>query len=157
MLSLAYQFGNPNKAPLENEYEHVKAENDWTAEQVSQFPDRFRAFCGVNPLRAYALREIDRCSKDARLRFGLKLHFGISGLELDNPEHVKQLRRVFSAANHHRMAIVVHLHPSVTRKRPYGAREARVFLDQVLPVASDVTVQIAHLAGAGTYDGTRGG
>src|SRR3954452_9218207 len=45
VLSLAYQFGNPNRPPVEDEYARVKAENDWTAQQVSQFPDRLRAFC----------------------------------------------------------------------------------------------------------------
>ena len=49
------------------------------------------------------------------------------------------------------MAIVVHLRSSVTRKRPYGAPQARAFLDDILPSAPDVTVQIAHLAGAGGY------
>lgn len=37
-------------------------------------------------------------------------------------------------------------------RRPYGAEQARIFLDKVLPVAPDVTVQIAHLCGAGGYD-----
>src|SRR4029077_12085581 len=30
-LPLAYQFSNPNGPLVENEYEHVKAENDWTS------------------------------------------------------------------------------------------------------------------------------
>jgi len=50
------------------------------------------------------------------------------------------------------MAIVVHMRSSVTRKRPYGSAEARRFLNEVLTAAPDVTVQIAHLAGAGGYD-----
>ena len=40
---------------------------------------------------------------------------------------------------------------SVTVKRPYGAAQARAFLDDVLPSAPDVTVQVAHMAGAGGY------
>ena len=39
----------------------VKAENDWTAQQVAQYPDRLRAFCSVNPLKPYALDEVARC------------------------------------------------------------------------------------------------
>jgi uncharacterized protein len=42
--------------------------------------------------------------------------------------------------------------PAATRKRPYGAAHARAFIDEVLPSAPDVTVQIAHMAGAGGYD-----
>lgn len=152
VLSLAYQYGNPNRPPVEDEYARVKAENDWTAAQVAEFPDRLRAFCGVNPLKAYALTEIARCSKDPYLRSGLKLHFGNSDVDLDNPEHVEQLRRVFQAADQQGMAIAVHMHASVTRHRPYGAKEARIFLAEVLPAAPHIPVQIAHLAGAGGYD-----
>jgi predicted TIM-barrel fold metal-dependent hydrolase len=152
ILSVAYQFGNPNKPAIENEYAHVKAENDWTSEQVARFPDRLRGFCGVNPLKEYAIEEIERCAKDPHLHFGLKLHFGNSDVDLDDPQHVERLRRVFRAAHERRMAILVHLRSSVTRQRPYGAKQARVFLDEVLSAAPDVSVQIAHLAGAGGYD-----
>jgi uncharacterized protein len=47
------------------------------------------------------------------------------------------------------MAIVVHLRASISRKRPYGVAQAKVFLEQVLPLAQDVVVQVAHLAGTG--------
>lgn len=152
VLSVAYQFGNPNRPPIENEYAQVKAENDWTSRQVTRFPDRLLGFCSVNPLKDYALEEIARCAKDRQLRTGLKLHFGNSDVDLNNAQHVEQLRRVFSAANTRQMAIVVHMRSSVTRKRPYGENEARMFLNEVLPAAPDVAVQIAHLAGAGGYD-----
>jgi predicted TIM-barrel fold metal-dependent hydrolase len=152
VLSVAYQFGNPNRPPIENEYAQVQAENDWTSRQVARFPDRLLGFCSVNPLKDYALDEIARCAKDRRLLFGLKLHFGNSDVDLNNRQHVDQLRRVFSTANGLQMAIVVHMRSSVTQKRSYGANEARIFLNDVLPAAPDVVVQIAHLAGAGGYD-----
>jgi predicted TIM-barrel fold metal-dependent hydrolase len=152
ILSLAYQYGNPNLPPIADEYTKVKAENDWTAQQVSLYPGRLWAFCSVNPLKDYALGEIARCAKNPRLRTGLKMHFGNSDIDLDNPQHVAQLRRVFRAADDRHIAIVIHMRSSVTRKRPYGAKEARIFLNQVLPSAPNVTVQIAHLAGSGGYD-----
>ena len=111
-----------------------------------------RGFCSVNPLKDYAIEELARCAKDPQLHIGLKLHFGNSDVDLDNPQHVEQLRRVFRAANEHRMAIAVHLRSSVTRKRRYGEAQARVFLNVVFPAAPDVPIQIAHLAGAGGYD-----
>jgi predicted TIM-barrel fold metal-dependent hydrolase len=152
VLSLAYQYGNPNRPPVKDEYARVKEENDWTARQVAEFPARLRAFCGVDPLKAYALSEIARCAKDPYLHYGLKLHFGNSDVNLDDPRQVAQVRRVFQAADEQGMAIVVHLRSSVTRKRSYGAREAGIFLREVLPAAPHVPVQIAHLAGAGGYD-----
>jgi uncharacterized protein len=152
ILSLAYQYGNPNKPAVKDEYTKVKAENDWTARQVAQYPGRLRAFCGVDPLKDYAQQEIARCAKDPYLHFGLKLHFGNSDVNMEEPQEVAKVRAVFQAADQHGMPIVVHMHPSVTRHRPYGEKEARIFLNEVLPAAAQVPVQIAHLAGAGGYD-----
>jgi len=152
VLSLAYQYGNPNKPPVPDEYAQVQRENDWTASQVAQYPDRLRAFCGVNPLKSYAFSEIERCAKNPYLHYGLKLHFGNSDVDIDDPRQVLQLRRVFQAADEHGMAIVIHMRSSVTRKRPYGAKEATAFLTEVLPSAPHVPIQVAHLAGAGGFD-----
>jgi predicted TIM-barrel fold metal-dependent hydrolase len=152
VLSLAYQYGNPNRPPVTDEYVHVQRENNWTARQVAEYPDRLRAFCGVDPLKPYAIAEIERCAKDRYLHNGLKLHFGNSDVDLDDPHQVELLRRVFHSADKHGMAIVVHMRPSVTRNRPYGATEAEIFLKEVLPSAAHVPIQIAHLAGAGGFD-----
>ena len=152
VLSLGYQYANPNRPALDDEYARVKEENDWTSEQVAEHPARLRGFCGLNPLEDYAVQELARCAQDLRLSSGLKLHLGNSDVDLQKADHVARLRRVFGAANGRRMAIVVHLRSSVTRKRPYGANVARVFLNDVLTAAPDVTIQIAHLAGAGGYD-----
>ncbi len=152
VLSVAYSFSNPNKPPVPNEYAHVMAENDWTSAQVAKYPDRLLGICSVNPLRPYALEEIARCAKDPNLRTGLKLHFGNSDVNLDNPNDVTKVRRVFRTANAQGMAIVVHMHANIDHHRPYGAKEARIFLEQILPEAPGVTVQIAHLAGGGGYD-----
>ncbi len=152
VMSIAYDFANPYKPAVPNEYEHVKAENNWAGAQVAQYPKRLVGFCSVNPLRPYALAEIARCAKNPNLRTGLHLHFGNSDVNLDNPEDLARVRRVFRAANQHHMALLVHLHANVDHHRPYGAKEARIFLEQVIPEAPDATIEIAHLAGAGGYD-----
>jgi predicted TIM-barrel fold metal-dependent hydrolase len=153
VLSVAYMWANPS-LHIENEYEKVRAMNDWTSRQVAEYPDRLRGFCGVNPIRPWALEEIARCARDPQLHYGLKLHFGNSAVDVDNPEHVTSLKAVFRAANRNRMAIVVHMHASFSLRLPYGRREAEVFLNELLPEAPDVPVQIAHLAGGGSYDDT---
>jgi predicted TIM-barrel fold metal-dependent hydrolase len=152
VLSMAYRYGNPNHPPVADEYARVKAENDWVSAQIGQYPDRLRGFCGVDPLKSYALAEIARCALDPRLHFGLKLHFGNSDVDLDNSDHVAALRKVFQSAAAHQMAIVVHMHASISSHRPYGAKEAQIFLTQVLPAAAGTYVQIAHFAGSGGYD-----
>ena len=152
VLSVAYMVGSPARS-VADEYARVRTENDWTGAQAAQYPDRLRAFGSFNPLKEYALDELARCAGNPNLRHGIKLHFGNSDVQLDNPAHVEQLRRVFRAANEHRMAIVVHLRASISRQRPYGAAQARVFLEHLLPLVPDIPVQVAHLAGSGPgYD-----
>lgn len=146
VLSLAYWYGSVHrKTPVENEYAKVQAENDWTVQQAARYPDRLVPFCSVNPLKDYALQEVERCAKMPTVK-GMKLHFGNSGVDVKDPKHVETLRRFFRAANAKRLAIVAHLW---VRGGSYGREHSEIFLNQILPEAPDVTVQIAHLAGAG--------
>ena len=151
VLSTAYIFEQPSRK-IDNAREKLVADNDWTAQQVAQFPDRLIGFCGVNPLKDYALDEIARCARNPYLRRGLKLHFGNAVVDYHNAQHIAQVQRVFRAANDHGMAIVVHTRASVTAKMRYGRDEALIFLNEMLPSAPDVAVQIAHLTGAGGYE-----
>jgi predicted TIM-barrel fold metal-dependent hydrolase len=151
VLSVAYTWGSANRT-VSDEYENVKRENDWASQQVARYPDRMRVFCSVNPLKSYALAEIDRCAADVNLRRGLKLHFGNSDVDLANRDDVAQVRKIFQAASAHRMPIVVHMRTSISKKRAYGRSEALVFLNELLPAAGEMPVQIAHLGGAGGYD-----
>ena len=150
VLSMAYGFARES-LQVANELEKVRAENDWTAEQVAQHPERLRGFCSVNPVRDYAVEEIARCARNPNIRSGLKLHFGASDVRLGDSAHVARVRRVFRAANERRMAIVVHMRASVDKKRPYGARNAEVFLNELVAAAPDIPIQVAHLGGAGGY------
>jgi predicted TIM-barrel fold metal-dependent hydrolase len=148
VLSIAYQFG-PDRNENPSEYPKVRAENDWTADQVAKYPDRLRAFCSFNPLRSYALEELDRCAKSGRFR-GLKLHFGNSGVDFSQPSDVEAVARVFRAANERKMPIVVHFSPR--GGVPYGRQFVQTFFDKVLPGAPDIPIQIAHLASQGHLD-----
>jgi predicted TIM-barrel fold metal-dependent hydrolase len=134
VLSVAYILGDPKGTPP-GEYDKVKAENDWTSRQVARFPERLVGFCSINPLKAYALDELARCAKDPQLRRGLKLHFANSRVDYHNPAHIDRLRDLFAAANKYRMAIVVHMRTSISAKIPYGAPEARIFLNEIVPAA----------------------
>lgn len=147
LLANGYSFGRPGSEPP-NEYGAVKADNDWVAGQAALFPKRLVAFCGFNPLKDYALDELARCSKDPNLRRGIKLHFGSSDVQTEIPAHFEKLKKVFQAANSQRMAIVVHMRASISKKRPYGPEQARAFLE-LLSFAPDVPVQVAHLASSG--------
>ena len=98
VLSTAYIFEQPSRK-ADHAAEKLKRDNDWTSKQVAQFPDRLVGFCGLNPLKDYALEELARCAADPNLRRGLKLHFGNSVVDYHNPEHIARVRGVFRAAN----------------------------------------------------------
>jgi predicted TIM-barrel fold metal-dependent hydrolase len=149
VLSTAYIFEQPSRN-VDHAEEKLKRDNDWTSTQVALFPDRLIGFCGLNPLKDYALEELARCAADPNLRRGLKLHFGNSVVDFHNPAHIAQVRRIFQAANDRRMAIVAHVRASVTAKLPWGRDEAAIFLNELLPAAPDVVVQVAHLGSAGS-------
>jgi predicted TIM-barrel fold metal-dependent hydrolase len=47
VLSAAYMYGSPSRT-VADELAKVRAENDWTAEQVAQYPDRLMGFCEMD-------------------------------------------------------------------------------------------------------------
>jgi len=156
VLSVAYSWSKPSRH-VPNDSVHVREENDWVASQVARYPDRLRGFCSVNPARSYALAEIERCAGNPMLHTGLKLHIGNSELDYHNADDIAKLRQVFRTANQKHMAIVIHMHASISQRLHYGRDEAQIFYDSVLSAAPDIPVQIAHLAGAGGYDSTTDG
>lgn len=148
VLSAAYAYGLPART-IDHEYARVRAENDWVAAQAARHPERLVALCSFNPLKDYALLELGRCATSPGFGRGIKLDFAASDVQLDQPAHVERLRQVFRAANARGMAIVMDMRASRALGRPYGAAQARVLLEQVLPYAPDVPVQVSHLAGNG--------
>ncbi|MDQ3800857.1 MAG: amidohydrolase family protein [Acidobacteriota bacterium] len=143
VLSVAFWFGSAFRK-TKDEYAKVKAENDWLAQQVARFPERLVGFCSFNPLKDYALEELDRCAKNPHFK-GLKLHFGNSGVNVLDAQHVEKLRAVFRAANEKRFPIIAHLW--ITGK--YGAEHSEAFLNRVVSAAPDIPIQIAHMAASG--------
>ncbi|HKQ52200.1 MAG TPA: amidohydrolase family protein [Pyrinomonadaceae bacterium] len=150
VLSVAYQWGTRYACPNcteEEEYAKVRAENDYVAQQVARYPERLVGFCSFNPLKGYALKELDRCRSVLHLA-GLKLHLGNSRVDVRKPEHAEKLRQVFRAANERKVPVVIHLWTNPAYETE-GGEHAKVFLAQILPEAPDITVQIAHMAGGG--------
>jgi predicted TIM-barrel fold metal-dependent hydrolase len=69
-----------------------------------------------------------------------------SRIDVLNPEHVEKLRTVFRAANEKQFPVLIHLWTSAGN---YGRAHAEAFLKEILPVAPNITVQIAHMAASG--------
>ncbi len=150
LLSNAFRYGSPGALRSTDEYAKVVEENDWTAREAAKYPQRLVAFCSFNPLKEYALGELARCARDKRFGRGIKLQFGNSDVDLDDPTDMAMLRRMFRAANANKLAIVVHLR--TRRAHPFGAAQATAFIEELMTAAPDVVVQIAHFAGGGNPD-----
>ena len=148
VVSNAYYFGAGRPEPVPDELRKARAENDWTAQQVARFPERLVAFCSINPLRHYALEELDRCASSGQFA-GLKLHLNAAQLNFQDPEQVEKVRRVMSAANRHRLPMIIH----VRSGDRYGREDAEVFLHQLVTAAPDVPIQVAHLWGGESFSG----
>lgn len=136
VLSVAYVYGQPVRS-LGKEYARVRAENDWAARQAAEYPQRLVALCSVDPLKDYALAELARCAASPEFGRGIRLQPTPAGFKLDDAERIERLQRVFRSANARGMAIVLQL-------RETGTREARLLIDQLLPHAPDVPVQVAY-------------
>ncbi|HEY2027996.1 MAG TPA: amidohydrolase family protein [Myxococcales bacterium] len=145
VLSEAFWFDGPF-IHVADPYAAVRKENDWTAQEAALFPDRLVAFCSFNPLQDYAVAELTRCANSHRFA-GLKLSFAMSGVDMKKPGDVSKVRRVFAAANGHRLPIVVHGRGTEN----YGAPDVKIFLDQIVSAAPDVVVQVAHLWGGEAF------
>lgn len=147
ILSVAYWYGSP-RFSFPDEYDRVRTENDWTARQVAQVPERLVGFCSISPLKDYAVAEIERCARELHLT-GLKLHFGSSRVDVTNTEQLAKVRRVFETANRLRLPIVVHARTG--GGGPYTDVHARIIRDSLIAIAPDIPITIAHLWGGASY------
>jgi hypothetical protein len=77
------------------------------------------------------------------------MHLTASGVDLRSDRDVAALAAVFRAANQARFALVIHLR---TQRMDYGASDIQRFIEDVLPAAGNMPVQISHAAGWGGLD-----
>lgn len=149
MMSTAYLAQSSMMVPpLPDAATRVHDTNAFTVATAKAHPGRLVAFVSVNPLTSDALAEIQTW-KDEPYAKGLKLHLTNSGVDLRHPDHVRRLAAVFDAASDAGLTIMLHMR---TRAEDYGARDVRIFVEQVLPHARNVPVVIAHAGGWGSLD-----
>ncbi|MCH7621879.1 MAG: amidohydrolase family protein [Chloroflexi bacterium] len=121
----------------------VSAEDDFVAAEVAKYPDRLIGFCGINPLYAGALSEIDRCL-GLKGMAGIKLGPPFSGMDLTDQDHVAALSAVFDKAREH--GVPVQLHTQTPMDPPMDSN-ALANVAAIIADHPDVRVNYSHCAG----------
>ena len=145
VLSVGYSFADERKG-LSDPDGRTRAENDWTSAEVVRSRGRLIGFCSANPLRPVALQELERCLSLPGM-VGIKQHLGNGGVSLRNPEHLARMRELFALAQRLRAPVLIHMRARGGSN--YGAEDARLFLERVVPAAPDVEIVVAHLGASG--------
>ena len=145
VLSVGYSFADERKA-LSDPDRLTREQNDWTSAEVSRNATRLIGFCSANPMREAALQELERCLGLPGM-VGIKLHLGNGGISLRDPAHVTLLQAVFALAQRKRAPVLVHMRARGGAN--YGAPDAQIFLDEVVPRAPDIEIVVAHFGASG--------
>jgi predicted TIM-barrel fold metal-dependent hydrolase len=145
VLSVGYSFADERKG-LSDPDRRTREENDWTSAEVARNAPRLIGFCSANPLRPIALEELERCLGLPGM-IGIKLHFGNAGVSLRDPAHLTRMQEVFALAERLRAPVLVHMRARGGSN--YGAEDANIFLDKIVPVAPDIEIVVAHLGASG--------
>jgi predicted TIM-barrel fold metal-dependent hydrolase len=145
VLSVGYSFADERKA-LPDPDRLTREQNDWTSAEVTRNAPRLIGFCSANPLRPVALEELDRCLGLPGM-IGIKLHLGNAGITLRDPAHLARMQEVFTLAQRRRAPVLIHMRARGGTN--YGAEDAHLFLDKILPAAPDIEIIVAHLGASG--------
>ncbi len=148
LISMAHIFSSSDFGERENERELVETENSYVAAARNKHPKRGRAFCSVDPLRDYALQELERCRTTLKMD-GIKLHFNASQVYLTEPEHVKKVKPVFEYGAKHKLPILLHFGNG---HRKFGADDVNILVGSILNELKPVKLRIAHFGTSGGFN-----
>lgn len=147
ILSGSYILGNDLIAGPD-EYNDVKKENNYLAIQYAKYPERLIGFFSVNPLKEYAIEEVDRCYDELKLP-GLKLHFANSNVDLNNPEHLAKIQELFAHCAEKGIPILLHFRNDSPE---FGKKDVEILINEVIAKTPGLKLQVAHLGGYGGFD-----
>lgn len=148
LISMAYLYGSDEFGKFENEYDLVKAENDYLAETKSKYGKNIKIFCGIHPLKDYALKEAERCQKELKTD-GIKMHFGSSQVYLTEPAHLEKVKPIFAYAAKNKLPVILHFD---NFHRKFGAADVNILANSILKDLPPLELQIAHFGTSGGFN-----
>jgi len=119
----------------------TRKENEFTAAQVAQYPERLVGFLSVDPLADSAVNELRHWHGSKQL-VGLKLHFFASAVDIRNARQRAQVANVINVAAAAGLPMVIHVGGG-----NFNAADAELFIRDILPSAGSSWIQIAHAGG----------
>jgi predicted TIM-barrel fold metal-dependent hydrolase len=147
LIGMGYVYGNPDYYAGDDAYERLVAENDYLLAAAGKHPQNVRPFFAIDPLKTYALEELERCHSKAP-DAGLKLHFSTSQVYLTEPVHLAKVKSVFEFAAQNRIPVLLHFdnwHPK------FGRRDLGILADSILRIIPPMSLTIAHFGGSGGF------
>ena len=148
LLSCAYMFTSPLFDLRNIDKERLtREENAFNVAQAAGSGGRLVAFISVNPLSPMAIQEIAYWKRTGGAS-GIKLHLANSGFDFGRPADMQGLKQVLSEANKDDFPMIIHLR----NRQDFGAAQVNAFINEILPSAGRVPVQIAHGGGWGGLD-----
>lgn len=150
LLSEAYMFASPIMHFNLNDEQilkYTRQENLYNVDTARASGGRLIAFVGIDPLASNAISEL-RYWAHVGGADGVKLHLANSAFNPKLDADVEKLKYFFDEARLLKMPLIVH----VRHTKNYTAEDIQIFLDEVLPHAGDLPVQIAHAGGWGGLD-----
>ncbi|MET2984423.1 amidohydrolase family protein [Aureibaculum conchae] len=148
LIGMGYVYGSPEFYQGENEYQKLKYENDYLFEVSKKYRKKVKPFFSIDPLKEYAIKEIDRCLK-LDVDWGLKLHFSSSQVYLTENEHLKKVKSIFKIAAENNLPILLHFdnwHPK------FGKPDVEILVDSILVDLKPIKLTIAHFGTSGGFN-----
>lgn len=147
LISMAHVYSSEEFGAFKNERELVEKENSYVAAARDKYPKKVRAFCSIDPLREYALEELERC-RGALKMDGIKLHHNANQVYLTVPAHLEKVKKVFEFAANHKMPILMHFDNS---HRRFGEPDIKLLTGSILNELGPVNLTIAHFGTSGGF------
>ncbi len=147
LISMAHVYSSEEFGGFKNERELVEKENSYVAAARDKHTKKVRAFCSIDPLRDYALEELERCRSALKMD-GIKLHHNANQVYLTVPAHLEKVKKVFEFAAKHKMPILMHFDNS---HRRFGAADINLLTGSILNELGPVNLTIAHFGTSGGF------
>lgn len=148
LIGMGYVYGNPEYYQGDDVRKRISKENDYLLETARKHKERVRPFFSVDPLRDFAIQELDRCYA-INPNGGLKLHFNASQVYLTEPVHLAKVKQVFKWVAERELPVLLHFdnwHPK------FGKPDIELLVDSILAEVGPFHLRIAHFGTSGGFN-----